>query len=74
VGEDADTPDRPATTVIDVSAYIDQKIAAIAAHRTQYPIEPAMFPREMLVEMMGREHFLRIHPPVEPEADLFDGR
>jgi LmbE family N-acetylglucosaminyl deacetylase len=65
--------ERPATTVIDVSAWIDQKIAAIAAHRTQYPIEPSIFPRPMLLEMMGREHFMRVQPPVEPETDLFAG-
>jgi len=29
-----------ATTRIDVSAYVRQKIAAIAAHRTQCPITP----------------------------------
>jgi LmbE family N-acetylglucosaminyl deacetylase len=65
--------ERPATTVIDVADFIGQKIAAVAAHRTQYPIDPAMFPRPMLVEMMGREHFMRVHPPVEPETDLFAG-
>jgi len=68
---DATGEEQPATAVIDVSAHIDQKIAAIAAHRTQYPIEPSIFPRSMLLEMMGREHFVRIHPPVEPESDLF---
>ena len=66
-----DAADQPATTVIDVSAFIDQKIAAIAAHRTQYPIDPSIFPTSMLVEMMGHEHFMRIQPPVEPESDLF---
>ena len=63
---------RPgATTVIDVRGVIDRKIAAIAAHRTQYPIEPEMFPRWMLEDMMGHEHFVRARPPREPESDLF---
>jgi LmbE family N-acetylglucosaminyl deacetylase len=60
-----------ATTVIDVRGVIDRKIAAIAAHRTQYPIEPEMFPRWMLEDMMGYEHFVRARPPREPESDLF---
>lgn len=64
------SPRDAATTVIDVSGFLDRKIAAIAAHRTQYPIDPAMFPDWMLREMMGREHFVRIHPPVVPEDTL----
>lgn len=60
-----------ATTVIDVRAVIDRKIAALAAHRSQYPIEPEMFPRWLLEEMMGREWFVRIQPPIEPETDVF---
>jgi LmbE family N-acetylglucosaminyl deacetylase len=63
-------PPAGATTVIDVRDFVDRKIAAIAAHRTQYPIEPSMFPAWMLQEMMGREYFVRRHPPLEPERDL----
>lgn len=59
-----------ATTCIDVSAYIDQKIGAVAAYRTQFPIEPLMFPRPMLEEMLGREYFLRVYPAVELETAL----
>ena len=59
------------TTIIDVRPVIDRKIAALAAHRTQYPIEPDMFPRWLLEEMMGQEHFVRVQPPIEPETDLF---
>jgi LmbE family N-acetylglucosaminyl deacetylase len=61
-----------ATTVIDVRGVIDRKVAAIAAHRTQYPIEPEMIPRWMLEDMMGFEHFVRAQPPREPESDLFE--
>lgn len=59
-----------ATTAIDVSAYIPAKIAAVAAYRTQYPITPDMFPHAMLVELMGREYFMRIEPPLEMETEL----
>lgn len=59
-----------ATTMIDVSKHLDQKIAAIAAHRSQYPIEPDFFPPSMLAEMMGREYFVRVHPPPSLETSL----
>ncbi len=59
------------TAVIDVRPVIDRKIAALAAHRTQYPIEPEMFPTWLLEEMMGQEWFLRAQPAVVPESDLF---
>lgn len=34
----------------DASAWIDQKMLALAAHRTQVPIRPEMFPRSLLLE------------------------
>jgi len=47
---------------IDISAYVGQKIAAVAAHRTQYPIAPDMLPRELLQELFGMEYFVRVYP------------
>ena len=63
-------PSMQATTVIDVTGFVDKKLAAIAAHRTQYPIQPEMFPPWIVREMLGQEHFVRVHPPVEPEHRL----
>jgi LmbE family N-acetylglucosaminyl deacetylase len=60
-----------ATTVLDVRDHVTAKIAAIAAYRSQYPIDPSMFPPGMLDEMFGLEHFVRIAPPRLPETDLF---
>jgi len=68
-GERRDGP--AATTEIDVSAHIAAKVAAIAAHRSQLPIQPDMLPIGMLNEMMGREYFVRVHPPMPLEHDLF---
>jgi len=62
------------TTMIDVSAHIGQKIAALAAHRTQFPISPEMFPASILREMFSREFFVRVFPPIEPETDLWPNR
>ena len=58
------------TTALDVSAHVARKIAAIAAHRTQYPIDPGMLPLEMLQEMMGHEYFVRVAPARELEHEL----
>jgi LmbE family N-acetylglucosaminyl deacetylase len=68
--ERADWPGEQPTTAIDVSAFVDQKIRAVAAHRSQFPIEPELFPQSMLQEMLGREFFVRVVPPRELEADL----
>jgi LmbE family N-acetylglucosaminyl deacetylase len=46
----------------DVSAYVGQKIAAVAAHRTQYPIPADMLPLPLLQELFGQEYFVRVHP------------
>jgi len=60
-----------ATTCIDVGVSIQQKIAAIAAHRSQYAIEPDMLPPSILQELMGREYFVRVYPAPEIETELF---
>ncbi len=58
------------TTCIDVTDYVEQKISAMAAHRTQYPIAPDMFPMSMLREMFGQEYFVRVLPQREVETRL----
>ena len=60
----------PVTTCIDVSDYVEQKVAAMAAHRSQYPITPDMFPMTMLRDMLGKEYFVRVLPPREIETTL----
>ncbi|MGH9245160.1 MAG: PIG-L family deacetylase [Acidimicrobiales bacterium] len=69
VGLDDATPSM-ATTVVDVTAYVEPKITAIAAHRTQFPIDTDMFPLAMLEEMFGREYFVRVLPPLPAETAL----
>ncbi len=46
-------------THIDVSAWLDRKIAALAAHRTQFLMEPAVFPPGLLEDLLGHEYFAR---------------
>jgi len=49
-----------AAICVDVGAHMEQKIAAIAAHRTQYPIDAGILPLAMLQDLMGREYFVPV--------------
>jgi hypothetical protein len=62
--------DAVATTRIHVSGYVDRKVAVIAAHRSQFPFDPDMFPKDLLHDMFGQEFFVRVHPPIELEDGL----
>jgi LmbE family N-acetylglucosaminyl deacetylase len=57
-----DRVDARVDTCIDVSAFVGHKIKATAAHRSQYPIDPTMFPDAILREMFGVEYFVRVLP------------
>jgi hypothetical protein len=50
---------------VDVTEYVPQKVAALAAHRTQFPLEPNMLPLSILREMFGHEYFVQVQLPVE---------
>jgi LmbE family N-acetylglucosaminyl deacetylase len=67
-----DQIDARVSTCIDVSDFVGHKIRATAAHRTQYPIDPGMFPDSILREMFGVEYFVRVLPERELETSLFD--
>jgi N-acetyl-1-D-myo-inositol-2-amino-2-deoxy-alpha-D-glucopyranoside deacetylase len=69
-------PDEQVTTTIDVSAYVEPKHAALAAHRTQMGTEQFFMrlPKDIWVEAFGRETFKRVSGPGESrESDLFAG-
>ena len=59
-------------TVIDIDTgrYLLQKIAAIAAHRSQYPFQPDMLPFSIFRELMGREYFVPVSLVSEVEPQL----
>jgi LmbE family N-acetylglucosaminyl deacetylase len=44
---------------VDVTSHLHRKLAALARHRTQYPIVPSMLPRSLLQSMLGTEFFRR---------------
>jgi len=65
-----DRVDVRVDTAIDVSDFVEHKIRATAAHRTQYPIDPTLFPRDILQEMFGVEYFIRVLPEPELRTSL----
>jgi LmbE family N-acetylglucosaminyl deacetylase len=67
-----DQIDARVTTCIDVSDFVGHKIRATAAHRSQYPIDPGMFPEPILREMFGVEYFIQVLPEPELGTSLFD--
>ena len=68
-----DQIDARVSTAIDVSDFVGHKIRATAAHRSQYPIDPRMFPDSILSEMFGVEYFVQVLPEPELRASLLDG-
>ena len=67
-----DEIDARVTTRVDVSDFVHHKIRATAAHRSQYPIDPDMFPEGILQEMFGVEYFIQVLPERELDSSLFD--
>lgn len=67
-GEIEDAPG--ATTRIDVRPVIEQKIAAIAAYRSQFAFEPNLLPAPLLGDLFGTEYFQRAHPTPPPETEI----
>jgi LmbE family N-acetylglucosaminyl deacetylase len=67
-----DRIDATLDTCIDVSEFVGHKIRATAAHRSQYPIDPALFPRDVLQQMFGVEYFTQVVPERELRSSLFD--
>lgn len=59
-----------ATTCIDVSDYVSQKISAIAAYRTQCPMTPDLLPEVIWRDLFAHEYFVRLYPGIEMETDL----
>jgi LmbE family N-acetylglucosaminyl deacetylase len=50
-------PTGPGCFTVDVTGALDRKVAALVAHRSQYALEPDLFPRPVLERLLGSEHF-----------------
>lgn len=56
----SDPPEPPGDArnlALDVGAALDQKIAALVAHRSQYALDPELLPRQVLGPLLSTEHF-----------------
>ncbi len=74
----AGTPDDEITAWLDVREWVDRKVTALRAHRSQIPDDWFFLslPDELLPEALGRESFMRIFSRVDApgrEDDLFEG-
>lgn len=47
----------PRDLALDVGAALDQKIAALVAHRSQYALDLELLPRQVLGPLLSTEHF-----------------
>jgi CRP-like cAMP-binding protein len=58
------------TTCIKVDPYLRQKVEAIAAHRSQFPIQPNLLPLASWQALLGQEYFVPVSlvSEVEPEC------
>jgi LmbE family N-acetylglucosaminyl deacetylase len=66
-----DAAARPvATAELDVTDQIQAKIGALCTYRSQFPLEPDMFPDLLLRELFGREYFVQVLPPVQADTEL----
>jgi LmbE family N-acetylglucosaminyl deacetylase len=54
---EGDGGERDGLVHMDISAYLDHKVAALAAHSTQFAIEPEMLPLAQVWQLLGQEYF-----------------
>jgi hypothetical protein len=57
---DGDGAGRDGLIRVDISAHLDHKVAALAAlaaHRTQFAVEPGMLPLVQVWQLLGQEYF-----------------
>jgi len=58
------------TTCVKVDPYLRQKVEAIAAYRSQFPIQPDLLPLAILQALMGQEYFVPVSLVSEVEPDF----
>jgi LmbE family N-acetylglucosaminyl deacetylase len=71
-------PDEEISASVDVGAYLEKKVTALRAHRTQIPDDwfALTVPEEDRAAWFGIESFVRVFSAVDapiPESDLFAG-
>ena len=59
-----------ATARLDVTDYIEAKVGALCAYRSQFPLDQDMFPGFLLREFFGQESFIQVLPPRRVDTEL----
>jgi LmbE family N-acetylglucosaminyl deacetylase len=59
-----------ATARLEVTDYIEAKVGALCAYRSQFPLEQDTFPDFLLRELFGQEYFIQVLPPRRAKTDL----
>ena len=57
----------------DIAAYLDHKVAALAAHRTQFAIEPEMLTLAPVWQLLGQEYFEPVPLAAASGVQYFSG-
>ena len=57
-GSGDDVSSNLQTICVDTSDFVMDKVTAIAAHRSQCPISPDMFPKSIWDRLFGKEYFV----------------
>lgn len=58
------------TARLDVTEQMEAKVGALCAYRSQFPMEPGMFPDFLLKELFREECFVQVLPPRRPDTEL----
>ncbi len=59
----APVPRSEGVFTIDIRPMLERKVSALAAHRSQYALDPDLFPTPMLERLLGTEHFTVVRIP-----------
>ncbi|HEX4091620.1 MAG TPA: PIG-L family deacetylase [Trebonia sp.] len=59
-----------ATARLDVTGFVDAKVDALSAYRSQFPLQREMYPDFLLHELFGQEYFIQVLPPRGVETEL----
>lgn len=60
-----------ATVRLDVTDHVEAKVGALCSYRSQFPMEPDMFPDFLLKELFSEEYFVQVLPPRQLDTEPF---
>jgi LmbE family N-acetylglucosaminyl deacetylase len=64
--------ERTATARIDVADFMNAKIDALCAYRSQFCLERGMLPDSLMRELFGQEYFIQVLPERQLDTELWE--